>query len=109
MSDFLIILLFGIPEALLIWILFGRNLQLERFRYRLLREESDYLARTMYIDNQGGSFARYFSLPSHYKMMWMFWIPLHKWERPLSDYYSDKFTVNGMPIEDFIKDSSNER
>jgi len=71
----------------LFYIFLIRSQQVASFRIRYLREESDFLIRTMWIDDKGGIFARFDSLPSFDVMVWKFWIPVKRFYQSLSLFY----------------------
>jgi hypothetical protein len=71
----------------LFYIFLIRSQQVASFRIRYLREESDFLMRTMWIDDEGGIFARFDSLPSFDVMVWKFWIPVKMFYQSLSLFY----------------------
>lgn len=78
---------FGIVIFFLLYIFLFRCQQIASFRINYLREESDFLMRTMWIDDKGGVFARFDALPSFDSMVWKFWIPVQKFYQPLSEFY----------------------
>ena len=81
------VLMFISLMIFLFYIFFIRFPQVASFRISYLREESNFLMRTMWIDDKGGIFARFDALPSFNLMIWKFWIPMRKFDRPLSVFY----------------------
>jgi len=83
----IVVILFVLLMLFLFYIFLIRSQEISSFRINYLREESDFLMRTMWIDDKGGVFARFDALPSFDVMVWKFWIPAKKFYQSLSVFY----------------------
>jgi len=81
-----IISLIGIAPCVLMLI---RNNQVHRFRSKLLNEEDSFLRNRIRQGKGFDTFRRHNSLPGYCAMVFKFWKPLKKYEKPLSDFYKD--------------------
>jgi len=80
-----IIFLLGSVTCILLLI---RNHLVLKFIVRLIEEEWVF-TRQRIDDGKGFDTFRRFDTLHQYRMTFMFWIPLRKYERPLSDFYKD--------------------
>ena len=72
---------------LVIWLMI-RNKLVHSFYIRLITEEYDFMvSHASYMVENNVEWLRRNSLPSYNKMLLSIWMPLRKYEKPLSDFY----------------------